>query len=68
MAVTTEIGSRGTLVLIEPETQPGLDRRVFRQVGVGYEWAHLSDWRENGERARFYGYAPRELPDSMRAL
>ena len=67
MAVTTEIGNRGTLVLIEPETQPGLDRRVFKQVGAGYEWAHLSDWRDNNERARFYGYAPSELPESMRA-
>jgi len=68
MGVSIEIGNLGTVVMIEPEVRKGLDRRVFKQVGKVYEWAHLSDWRQNNERARWYGYAPSELPESMRAI
>ena len=63
--MTTLILSNGQLLLIEPATSSGLDRRAFRQIANGYEWAHLSDVEQNGARARFYGYAPTELPSSM---
>lgn len=64
--VTSEMGSKGSLVLVEPELNPGLTRRVFRYMANGaLEWAALSDWRENNERARFYGFHSRELPSSM---
>lgn len=63
--ITIETDSRGVIVIIEPEQRKGLDRRVFRQVGNGYEWAHLSDWRQHGSRARFYGWQSKELPASM---
>ncbi len=65
-AVTIETGAGGTVVMVEPERRKGLDRRVFKQVGNAYEWAHFADWRESGERARFYGWASNELPESMR--
>lgn len=55
----------GAIVLIEPEQRPGLDRRVFRQLGDGYEWSHLSDFLGNGSRARWYGFASKELPSTM---
>lgn len=66
--VTIETGSNGTIVLVEPETNNGLQRRVFKSVGNCYEWAYLSDWRANGERTRFYGYGPKELPNTMRSF
>ncbi len=57
----------GSLLMVEPETKPGLDRRCFRQIGdTVYEYAHFADVQENGTRARFYGYSPAELPASMR--
>lgn len=63
--VTLETGSRGSLVMIEPD-QPGLTRRAFRRMPNGaLEWATYADWQANGERARFYGFASRELPASM---
>jgi hypothetical protein len=66
--VTTEIGNCGTLVLVEPELQPGLTRRVFKWAADGsLEWAAYVDWKENNERARFYHFASRELPASMTA-
>lgn len=65
--VTTELDNRGVLVLIEPKQRKGLDRRVFREVEGGWEWAHLADWREYGSRARFYGWGSRELPLTMTA-
>ncbi|KKN94430.1 hypothetical protein LCGC14_0187770 [marine sediment metagenome] len=50
-------------IMIEPEQRPGIDRRVFRRMECGsLEWAHYSDWQANGTRARFYGYASKELP------
>lgn len=66
-AVKTEIGPRGRLVLVEPQQKPGLDRRVFWQNGLAWEWAHYADWKANGERARFYGWASKELPETMTA-
>lgn len=64
--VTIETGPGGTTVMVEPERRNGLDRRVFRQEPDDtYVWAHYADWRKNGERARFYAYAPKELPTTM---
>lgn len=57
--------SDGTVCLVEPQQRQGLDRRAFRQCGNGYEWAHLADVSENGRRARWYGYASKELPSTM---
>lgn len=65
MSVTTEIGNDGRLVMVEPETHPNLTRRVFRYIGDALEYATLPDWRENNSRARWYGFASRELPPSM---
>ena len=64
--VRLEIGRHGQCVTIEPTLSKGPDRRVFRQIGDQYEWCHFSDWRQNNIRARWYGWASRELPDSMR--
>lgn len=64
--VTIETGPGGTTVMVEPERRNGLDRRVFRQEPDDtYVWAHYADWRKNGESARFYAYAPKELPTTM---
>lgn len=64
--VTVEIGPAGRMVMVEPEQRPGLDRRVFYRTALDtLEWAHFSDWREHGERARWYGFASRELPETM---
>ena len=64
--VSLEIGANGRTVMVEPETHPGLVRRVFRRCTNGaLEYATLADWRAHGDRARFYGYASRELPDTM---
>lgn len=53
-------------VLIEPEGRAGLTRRVFRYcVDGALEWAAFDDWTAHGERARFYGYASRTLPESF---
>lgn len=46
--------------------RPGLDRRVFRRMECGaLEWAHYADWTRDASRARFYGYASRELPQNI---
>lgn len=63
--VKIETDASGRIVMIEPKRRAGLDERVFRQIGESYEWAHLKDYRENGPRARFYGWASKELPASM---
>ena len=64
--VTLETGANGALVMVEPEVQPGLMRRVFRYLPDGaLEYAPYDDWKAHGERARFYGFASRELPSSM---
>ena len=56
----------GRLLLVEPELRPGLTRRCFYPLpGGGYEWAAYDDVQENGTRARFYGWASKELPASM---
>lgn len=55
-------------VYIEPANESGLDRRVFRRMANGaLEWAHFSDWESHGTRARFYGFASRDLPESIAA-
>lgn len=58
-------------IWLEPET-PGLDRRVFRyehgRIGSYIETAYYADWLKNGERARWYGYANREMPDGVEPL
>ncbi len=48
----------------------GLDRRVFRYTGNSdeLEFAYWSDWRQMNSRARWYGYAPRQLPQSILAI
>ena len=44
----------------------GLTRRVFRYMLDGsLEWAAYEDWRMHHERARFFGFASRDLPASM---
>jgi hypothetical protein len=64
--VTIEIGSRGTVAMIEPPQPAGIDRRAFRRTDCGrLEWTHYADWRDLGERARFYGFALSDLPDTM---
>lgn len=64
--VTIETGSSGCMVLIEPPLRAGLTRRVFRYMPNGaLEYATFEDWRANRDRARFYGFASRELPESM---
>ena len=66
MAVTIEIGSNGSTVMVEPELRKGLTRRVFRYMADGsLEWAAYDDWRMNNERTRFFGFASRDLPASM---
>ena len=57
MAVTIEIGSNGSTVMVEPELRKGLTRRVFRYMADGsLEWAAYDDWRMNNERARFFSF------------
>ena len=64
--VTIEVGANGRVVMVEPPQRAGITRRVFSRVLDGsLEWAAFADWRENGQRARFYGFASRELPSSM---
>jgi len=66
MAVTLEIGPNGSTVMVEPVLLKGLTRRVFRYMADGsLEWAAYDDWRSQHERARFFGFASRELPASM---
>ena len=66
MAVTLEIGPNGSTVMVEPVLRKGLTRRVFRYTADGsLEWAAYDDWRSQHERARFFGFASRELPASM---
>ena len=61
-----EFDQDGRELMIEPETHPNLTRRVFRRTANNrLEYCILADWRENKDRARFYGYAPTELPESM---
>ncbi len=65
-AVTLEIGPNGSTVMVEPALREGLTRRVFRYMADGsLEWATYDDWRSQRERARFFGFASRELPASM---
>jgi len=63
--VSALVLANGIMLLVEPMTNPNLDRRAFRSVGNSYEWAHLSDVQANDVRARFYGWASKELPASM---
>ena len=64
--VPIEIGSGGSTVMVEPELRKGLTRRVFRRMLDGsLEWAAYDDWRVHHERARFFGFASRDLPASM---
>ena len=63
--VKVEIGSNGRTVLVEPPQRAGLDRRVFWWNGEHWEWAHYSDWLAYGSRARFYGWASKDLPQTM---
>ena len=64
--VTVEIGANGSVVMVEPELRKGLTRRVFRRMLDGsLEWAAYDDWRTHNERARFFGFASRDLPSSM---
>ena len=66
--VTIEIGSNGSIVMVEPELRKGLTRRVFRHMPDGsLEWAAYVDWQAHKERARFFGFASRKLPKSMTA-
>lgn len=66
--VSTMILSDGTTCLVEPPQREGSDRRVFRECGAGWEWAHWREVASYGPRARWYGYASRELPETMTAL
>ena len=45
----------------------GLDRRVFRYTGNAdeLEFAYYSDWANAGSRSRWYGYTPRQMPQSI---
>jgi len=45
----------------------GLDRRVFRYTGNAdeLEFAYYSDWTNAGGRSRWYGYTPRQMPQSI---
>ena len=64
--VTVEIGFKGSTVMVEPELRKGLTRRVFRRMADGsLEWTSYEDWQAHNERARFFGFASRELPASM---
>ena len=63
--ITILTTSDGQMFMVEPVINPTLDRRAFRRIGDAYEWAHLSDVEANGARARFYGWASKELPESM---
>ncbi len=64
--VTVETGLNGSIVMVEPELRKGLTRRVFRWMPDGsLEWAAYADWQAHNERARFFGFASRELPASM---
>lgn len=66
MAVTIEIGPKGSTVMVEPALRKGLTRRVFRYMADGsLEWAAYEDWKMHNERARFFGFASRDLPASM---
>lgn len=59
----------GRLLMVEPESHTkNLTRRCFHEMVDGsLEWAAYDDVQENGTRARFYGYASRDLPATMRA-
>lgn len=48
----------------------GLDRRVFRYTGNGneLEFSYWNEWRNQGDHARWYGYMPRALPQSIRDI
>ena len=64
--VTVEIGSNGSTVMDLSRSFHGLTRRVFRRMLDGsLEWAAYEDWRMHHERARFFGFASRDLPASM---
>ena len=48
----------------------GLDRRVFRYTGNSdeLEFAYWNEWRTMTNSARWYGYAPRQLPQSIQNI
>ena len=48
----------------------GLDRRVFRYTGNAdeLEFAYWNDWRTMTNSARWYGYTPRQLPQSIQDI
>ena len=56
---------------LEPETH-GLDRRVFRYesnlIESYIEFAYHADWKAHGERARWYGFANREMPEGVKEI
>jgi len=52
-------------IYVEPPSPHGLRRRAFRAIGDAWEYAYLRDIQLNGRHARFYGYAPRDLPASI---
>lgn len=48
----------------------GLDRRVFRYTGNAdeLEFAYWNDWRTMTNSARWYGYTPRQMPQSIQDI
>lgn len=56
---------------IEPE-KPGLDRRIFRfeheRIGSYIEFAYYADWQQQGNRARWYGFANRTMPEGATVM
>lgn len=64
--VTLQFGADGRMVMIEPSVKAGLTRRAFRRNDSGHlEYCTLDAWERDGSRARFYGWASKELPASM---
>lgn len=51
---------------------PGLDRRIFRyehdRIESYIEFSYFKDWQENGSRARWYGFANREMPENIEEI
>lgn len=67
--------SDGAAVIVLPDFNyyiekrvAGLDRRVFRyensSIGAHLEFAYYDEWSKSG-RVRWYGFAGRELPQSI---
>jgi len=58
----------GRLGMIEPVEK---NQRVFRRCGPYHEfleWSYKADIDKNGSRARWYGFASKELPSTMTNL